>query len=50
MCGLNSGNMQMHLLSTKDPALKHALETAQVMEEANNNTKTLQAYESAFAN
>ena len=38
------------IVPTKDLTLKHALETAQAMEEANNNAKTLQAYESAFVN
>ena len=50
VCGLRSENMQRRLLSMKDLTLKDALETAQAMEAADKNARTLQGSESAAVN
>ena len=47
LCGLRSENMQRRLLSMKDLTLQDALDTAQAMEAADKNAKTLQGSESA---
>ena len=50
VCGLRSENMQRPLLSRKDLTLKDALDTAQAMEAANKNAKTLQGSELTSVN